>query len=55
LGEFDPYGMTQTFSGQVRVPVTVKTSGGVIKQEDAAEFLSGVADIAKTPPVLTLR
>jgi hypothetical protein len=53
--DFDPWRMTQTFSGQVRVPVTVKTFGGVTKQEDAAEFLSGVADLTKTPPELTLR
>jgi hypothetical protein len=47
--------MTQTFSGQIRVPVTVKSFGGVTKQEDVAEFLSGVADMGKTPPELTLR
>ena len=53
--KFDSYRMTQTFSGRIRVPVTVKTSGGVTKHEDATGFLSGVADLAKTPPELTLR
>jgi hypothetical protein len=55
LDKFDSYRMTQTFSGQVRMPVTVKTSGGMTKQEEVAEFLSGVADLTKIPPELTLR
>jgi hypothetical protein len=53
--KFDPYRMTQTFSGQIRVPATVKTFGGATKQEDVTEFLSGIADLAKTPPELTFR
>lgn len=55
LDKFDPYRMTQTFSGRVRVPVTVKTSGGVTKQEEATGLLSGAADMTKTPPELTFR
>ncbi|WP_156745846.1 DUF4878 domain-containing protein [Mycobacterium sp. ACS4054] len=53
LDKFDPYRMTQSFSGQIRVPVTVKTSGGVTKQQDVSESVSGIADLAKTPPELT--
>ncbi|OBH30088.1 hypothetical protein A5692_19890 [Mycobacterium sp. E342] len=55
LDKFDPYHMTQTFSGQIRVPVTVKTAGGMTKQEDVTEVLSGIADLAKTPPEITFR
>ncbi len=55
LDNFDSYRLTQTFSGQIRVPVTVKTSGGATKQENATEFLSGTADMAKIPPELTFR
>ncbi|OJZ76224.1 hypothetical protein BRW65_02035 [Mycobacterium paraffinicum] len=53
LDRFDPYHLTQAFSGQVRVPVTVKTPDGVTRQEDVTEFLSGSADLATTPPQLT--
>jgi hypothetical protein len=52
--KLDSYRMTQEFSGQVRVPVTVKTSSGVTTHEDATGFLSGTADLATTPPKLTL-
>ncbi|MCV7116728.1 DUF4878 domain-containing protein [Mycobacterium nebraskense] len=55
LDNFDPYRLTLMFSGQITVPVTVKTSGGVTKQENATEFLSGSADLATTPPELTFR
>ena len=55
LDKFDSYRLTQAFSGRIRAPVTVKTSGGATRQEDATEFLSGVADMAKTPPELTFR
>lgn len=53
--KLDAYRMTQEFSGQVRVPVTVKTSSGATTQEQVSGFLSGVADLATTPPTLTLR
>lgn len=49
---FDPYGLTLTFYGQVSVPVTVKTTDGGTNQGPATDFLSGTADMAKTPPDL---
>lgn len=55
LDNFDPYRLTQAFSGQITVALTVKTSGGATKQEDATKFLSGTADLATTPPELTFR
>lgn len=55
LDNFDPYRLTLTFSGQLSVPVTVKTSGGATSREDTTEFVSGTADLAKTPPELTFR
>ncbi len=51
----DSYRLTQTFSGQINVPVTVRTSSGATKQEVATQFLSGAADLGKMPPELTLR
>lgn len=50
LDKFDAYRLTQAFSGQVAAPITVRASGGATRQEGATEFLSGVADLAKTPP-----
>lgn len=55
LNDFDPYRLTVTFSGQVTVPVTARTSAGATKQEDVIEFLSGTADMAKMPPELTFQ
>ncbi|MEB3980379.1 hypothetical protein OQ968_03785 [Mycobacterium sp. 663a-19] len=55
LEKFDSYRMTQTFSGQIRVPVTVETSGGATKRKDVTEFLSGIAELAKIPPELTFQ
>lgn len=55
LNEFDPYRLTVTFSGHITVPVTVTTRIGVTKQEDVTELLSGTADMAKIPPVLTFQ
>jgi hypothetical protein len=55
LDNFDPYRLAQAFSGRITVLVTVKTSGGATKHEHATEFLSGTADLAKTPPELTFR
>lgn len=55
LDKFDPYRMTQAFSGRITVPTTVKTSGGATRQADATEFLSGTADLTKTPPELIFR
>lgn len=49
---FDPYRLTLMFTGQVTVPVTVKTTSGDTKQGDVTPFLFGSADMTKTPPEL---
>lgn len=55
LDNFDPYHLALRFSGPITVPVTVKTTGGATKQVNATDFVSGTADLAKTPPELTFR
>jgi hypothetical protein len=50
---FDQYRLQLLFSGQVKAPITVKTSGGGTKQGDVTGFISGTADMAKTPPELS--
>lgn len=52
---FDPYRLELTFFGQVKASISVKTTGGATKQGDATQFLSGSADMAKTPPALSFR
>ncbi len=55
LDNFDPYHLTETFSGQLSVPVSVKTSDGTTKLQRVVEFLAGTADMATFPPGLTFR
>lgn len=52
LDNFDPLRLELTFYGQINMSVTVKTTGGATKQGDHS-FLSGTADMAKTPPELS--
>lgn len=53
--QFDPYRLVVTFFGEVKVPITVQTRSGATKTAMATQFLSGTADIAKTPPALSFR
>ncbi len=49
---FDPYRLTLMFSGEISVPLTVKTTSGGTDQGSLTPFLFGTADMAKTPPEL---
>jgi hypothetical protein len=51
LDTFDHFRLELTFYGQINMSVTVKTTSGATKQGDNS-FLSGTADMAKTPPEL---
>jgi hypothetical protein len=55
LENFDLYHLTLMFSGQITVPVTVKTISGATNQVNATDLVSGTADIGKTPPELNFR
>jgi transcriptional regulator with XRE-family HTH domain len=55
LDNFEPYGLVLLFFGEVKVPITVKSTGGATKQGIATQFLSGNADMAKAPPELNFR
>lgn len=55
LDNFDPYHLTETFSGQISIPVSVKTSDGTTTLQRLVEFLAGTADMATFPPGLTFR
>ncbi|WP_176357391.1 DUF4878 domain-containing protein [Mycobacterium persicum] len=52
---FDPYRLALMFFGEAKAPITVRTTGGATKQGEASQFLSGTADLAKTPPELKFR
>ncbi|WP_157900565.1 DUF4878 domain-containing protein [Mycobacterium rhizamassiliense] len=52
---FDQYRLQLMFSGDVKAPVTVKTTSGGTKQGSGSQFISGTADMAKTPPELSFR
>ncbi|OOK78430.1 lumazine-binding domain protein [Mycobacterium kansasii] len=52
---FDPYRLALMFFGEVKEPIAVRTTGGATKQGEASQFLSGTADLAKTPPELNFR
>lgn len=55
LDTLEPYRLTLNFSGQITVPVIVTTPDGKTRRSDATGFVSGTADMAKTPPALTFR
>jgi len=55
MENFDPYRLVLRFFGEVKVPIAVKTTSGGAKQGTVSKFLSGDADMAKTPPELTFR
>lgn len=52
---FDQFRLQLTITGEVKAPITVKTTDGGTKQGDVTSFLSGTADMAKTPPELSFR
>jgi hypothetical protein len=52
---FDQYRLQLLFNGEIKAPITVKTTGGGTKQGNASQFISGTADMAKTPPELSFR
>jgi hypothetical protein len=52
IKNFDPYRLTLLFSGEVTVPVTVKTDSGETNQGNVTPFIVGTADMTKTPPEL---
>ncbi|WP_421843943.1 hypothetical protein [Mycobacterium sp.] len=52
---FDPYRLVLNFAGEITVPITVETTRGTTKQGDATKFVSGTADMAKSPPELKFR
>ncbi|WP_322861234.1 hypothetical protein U8D42_06400 [Mycobacterium europaeum] len=55
LDDLDPYHLTETFSGEISVPVSVQTSGGTTKLQRVVRFVAGTADMATSPPTLTFR
>jgi hypothetical protein len=55
MENFDPYRLELRFFGEVKIPITVKTTSGSAKEGTVTKFLSGQADMTKTPPELTFR
>ena len=47
---FDPDRLSLMFFGQVAMPVTAKTTDGATTQGSGTAYVSGTADMAKTPP-----
>lgn len=55
IGYFDPYKMTVSASGVVKVPFTVQAKRGTQMSEEDTVFFSATADISQTPPTLAMR
>ncbi len=54
LENFDPYRLDVMLSGEVTVPITVQDTAGGTKHGEATNYLSGIADLSKTPPAIHL-
>ena len=52
---FDPYKMDALFSGTVAFPFTAQQKGGGAYHDTATAFVSGTADLQKTPPAIAYR
>jgi hypothetical protein len=55
ITNFSQYNLQALFSGQVTVPVTAKGTGGGDQVGPLKPYISGTADLTKTPPALDFR